>query len=540
MTIGMHGTIMEGRIMEEVDILRYIVTGEEMQEMDAYCIEKIGIPSMVLMERAAMAVTQVLSDYIEELELSEQPQVLIVTEGGNNGGDGLAIARMLSDLGYGIAVYQIGGVTKESDSYQKQKEILRNLGIPVHMGVTSSDLQEWKKPRYDIIIDAVFGVGLKRDIRSPQKEVIEALNQLGGLKCAVDMPSGIDSTSGKVLGTAFRADVTITFGWEKTGQIIGKGPDYCGDVLVADIGFPTEVMNAKTPKCYCYEEEDWIRLPKRNSSGNKGTFGKVTVIAGSESVCGAALLSGEGAYRTGCGLVEIVTHVNNRETIQNHLPEALLHVYSNVEEAEAIICRSLKWADVVVIGPGIGTGEIGKAMTMQVMKASCPLVVDADAVTILAGEENWWKLRTDTGNLVLTPHRKEMERISHIPMSRLQEIPWSCAAEASDKWGGICVLKDARTVVTEPEQYGCYINFSGNDGMATGGSGDVLTGIIAALAAQGLSLGEAARMGVYLHGAAGDRAAEQKGHYSMLAGDILTGLTEQLKEMTGGYTDEVL
>lgn len=510
--------------------MRYIVKREEMQMIDAYTIEQIGIPSMVLMERAAMSVAQVIVDYIEELELSCPAQVLIVTEGGNNGGDGLAVARMLYEMGVQVQVCQIGGLKKESEQYQQQKSILKQLGISVMLGVTEEIMQEWRKPRYDVIVDAVFGVGLKREIQSPQKEVIEALNELGGLKCAIDIPSGIDSTDGRVLGVAFRADVTVTFGCEKTGQLIGAGPEYCGDILVADIGFPQQAIEKIRPECYCYEPEDLNHLPIRNINGNKGTFGKVTVIAGSESVCGAAVLSASGAYRTGCGLVEIVTHVNNREAIQKLLPEALLHVYSNTEEAVELVKQSLTWADIMVIGPGIGTGETGKALTLQAVASDCPIVADADAITILSQQDGWWNLRAvkvsgseNDLRMIVTPHMKEMERISQIPMHRLKECPWDCAKELSAT-GVICVLKDARTIVTEPDKAGCYMNLSGNDGMATGGSGDVLTGIIASLAAQGVSLGEAARLGVYLHGMAGDRAAERKGHYGMLAGDIIEGI----------------
>ncbi len=260
--------------------MQYIVKREEMQAIDAYSIDEIGIPSMVLMERAAMAVTEVLAEYAESLSLPEPVRVLIVTEGGNNGGDGLAIARMLSELGMEVQVRQIGGIRQESQSYIHQREILNKLGIPVYQGVSPDSIAEWKNIRYDIIIDAIFGVGLKREIVTPQKEVIEALNALGGLKCAVDIPSGIDSTTGRVLGTAFQADVTVTFGAMKLGNVFGEGAKYCGDVLVADIGFPEQAKTERLPQCYYYEESDLARLPKRNQNGNKGTFGKITVVAG--------------------------------------------------------------------------------------------------------------------------------------------------------------------------------------------------------------------------------------------------------------------
>lgn len=520
--------------------MRYIVKREEMQALDAYTIEEIGIPSMVLMERAAMAVTQVIMDYTKELELADPARILVVTESGNNGGDGLAAARMLYEQGCQVQVYQIGGVQKTSGQYQQQKQILEKLGIPVVHGVTEETIQEWQKLRYDVVVDAVFGVGLKREILSPQREVIEAMNQLKGFKCAVDIPSGIDSTDGALLGTAFQADVTVTFGWEKTGQLLGAGPEYCGTLWVADIGFPQKAVEKINPECYCYDWEDLMRLPVRRTTGNKGTFGKTAIIAGSETVCGAAVLSAAGAYRTGCGLVEIITHVNNREAVQKLLPEALLKVYDSKEEAVQLVAEAAQWADIMVIGPGIGTDETGTAMTLQALEQDCPLVVDADAITILSGQDAWWKLRKTYNTegrkdlqMILTPHMKEMERISRISMIQLKERPWDGARQLAEI-GVICVLKDARTVVMEPDGVGCYINLSGNDGMATGGSGDVLTGVIASLAAQGLPLGEAARTGVYLHGLGGDRAAESKGQYGMLAGDIIEGVELVLKEWNRG------
>ncbi len=509
--------------------MRYLVNREEMQAIDAYCINEIGIPSVVLMERAAMAIAEVILDYVKDHNQSEV-QVLVVTESGNNGGDGLAAARLLYEKGCHVTVYQIGGIKHVSEQYEQQKHILEQLGIPV-AEVTEETIKSWSNTRYDVVLDAVFGVGLHRELAGPHREIIECLNSLGGLKCAADIPTGLDSTSGKVLGAAFRADVTVTFGCEKLGHYIGAGPEYCGKLLLADIGFPRKALTASAPKGYCYEPEELTRIPVRRQNGNKGTFGKVAIIAGSEEVCGAAVLSAKGAYRTGCGLVEVLTHINNRETMQQLLPEALLRVYSDREEAIAGLKNAMEWADVMVIGPGIGTDEIGNALTKEAMAVACPLVVDADAITVLSKQKEWWKLRNrEDMQMIVTPHMKEMERISGIPIRQLKECPWEGAAQLS-RTGVICVLKDARTVVTEPDTDAFYINLSGNDGMATGGSGDVLSGVIAALAAQGLALGDAARLGVYLHGLAGDRAAEHMGKYSMLAGDIVEGIGEILEEI---------
>ena len=252
------------------------------------------------------------------------------------------------------------------------------------------------------------------------------------------------------------------------------------------------------------------------------------MVAGSESICGAALLSAEAAYRSGCGLVEIITHQNNREAIQERLPEALLQVYSNQEEAVRLLKKAEGWADAIVIGPGIGTGEIGQALTRTALESDRPLIVDADAITNCSEMPELLQLRTGKAGMILTPHMKEMERLSGVPVSQLKQAPWKYAQEFADEKEAVCVLKDARTVVAVSGETQCYINLSGNDGMATGGSGDALTGIIASFLVQGLSLAEAARTGVYIHGLAGDAAAEKKGHRGMLAGDIILGLEEVL------------
>ena len=514
--------------------MKVIATGKEIQAVDTYTINEIGIPSMVLMERAALAVVQVLMDYMEELDLfgcHQPPAVLIVTESGNNGGDGLAVARLLSEQGCRVDIYQVGGLKKESEQYRQQKHILQQLHIDIKEGITADEMKQWKQPRYDVVVDALFGVGLHREIESPQKEVLEALNAIGGLKCAVDMPTGIDSTNGYLYGTAFRADLTVTFGCMKAGQLLGAGPEYCGDVIVADIGFPAAVFEKQSFACYAYEPGELKSLlPARKAGGNKGTFGKVVIVAGSETVCGAALLSAEAAYRTGCGLVKVITHINNREAIQERLPEALLQVYQSTEEAEAMIQEAAAWADCMVLGPGIGTGEIGRRLVGRGMQAECPIVLDADAITILAENAAWREQRTASAGMILTPHMKEMERISGRGIRELKACPWEEAKKFADEMQTICVMKDAHTVVAVPGEKSCYMNLSGNDGMATGGSGDVLTGVIAALVAQGLALPQAAKSGVFLHGLAGDRASELRGASSMLAGDIISGLESVLRD----------
>ena len=243
------------------------------------------------------------------------------------------------------------------------------------------------------------------------------------------------------------------------------------------------------------------------------------------------MLSAEAAYRTGCGLVKVVTHINNREAIQEKLPEALLQVYQSAEEAEAMITEAAGWADCMVLGPGIGTDETGHRLVSRGMQAECPVILDADAITILSENAAWREQRTASAGMILTPHMKEMERISGRRIGDLKQCPWEEARRFAQENQVICVMKDAHTVVAVPDEESSYMNLSGNDGMATGGSGDVLTGMIAALVAQGLTLSQAAKSGVFLHGLAGDRASELRGAASMLAGDIISGLESVLRDI---------
>ncbi|MGN0396202.1 MAG: NAD(P)H-hydrate dehydratase [Coprococcus sp.] len=499
--------------------MRYLASAAEMQEIDRRTINDIGIPAMVLMERAACGVTERIVEHAGNSGSS-----LIVVEGGNNGGDGLAVARMLHEKGYDVDIYFIDAINRCSDSFLLQMDIIKKLGLNVYDHIP--------KQTYDVIVDGIFGVGLSRDVSGLHKEVIEILNQMTGLKAAIDVPSGIDSTTGAILGTAFRADITVTFGLMKSGLIFYPGHEYCGTIYTADIGFPQKVIEDVKPKYFTFDKKDAsLRIPKRRNDSNKGTYGKVAVIAGNKDISGALTLAAKAAYKTGCGLVKVYTHESNRNIIGITVPEAVVMTYNDSASAMLCVEDAMSYGDTLLIGPGIGTEGIAVLMLIKILtEYKKLLIIDADGINILA--EHMELLEDKKASIILTPHMKEMERMNHVSINDMKKnMPLYCE-ELAEKYNVTCVLKDARTCVSDGSGH-VYVNTSGNNGMSTGGSGDVLAGIIAALCCMGKNAVDMARLGVYIHGLAGDYARMKKGSYGMTSGDI----AESIPYVLGGDTD---
>lgn len=495
--------------------MKYIVTKKEMQAIDAYTIEKVGIPSAVLMERAALQVAKI----VESLNTTKG-RILVVVEGGNNGGDGLATARILMEKGYLVDVYYIAGFSNISEQFQVQRDIMFNMGIRLRKAIPNKE--------YSIIVDAIFGVGLSREIEGPQKKAIDTLNQMSGIKVAIDIPTGIDATTGDILGIAFKADYTVTFGLKKLGMFFSDGIDYCGEIICKDVGFPEFAVKAVKPKIYAYDKNDMDKLPKRVNNSNKGTYGRVAVIAGSKNMSGAAFLCSKAAYSSGVGLVKIYTHESNRMILQSQLPEAVMMTYNDYEGALSCIEDAMRWATVIVVGPGLGVDSTSERMLYELlMNTEVPLVLDADALNILSN--NIELLEASSAPMIMTPHMMEMSRLIQRKVSAITKDRFNIAKQFAKKMGVTLVLKDAKSIVTNGGEQ-TFMTLDGNNGMSTGGSGDVLAGIIAGMLAGGLSLTEAAMMGTYIHCLAGDEAASKKGKYAMLASDIIAGLGEVMRD----------
>ena len=542
--------------------MRYVLDAASMKNVDSYSINTLGIPSVVLMERAALSVTEAIESKVKG---NIHTDIICVCGRGNNGADGLAVARQLYLKGYNVDVYIINShaSTKEFDI---QLNIIKNLGIEC---INSPDFS-----KYGVIVDALFGNGLSRELAGEARIVVDTINKCSTsvrsqytqnsdnngnrLVVAVDIPSGISASTGVVMGSAVNADITVTFGFEKIGHILYPAASYCGKIIRKDIGFAQYPDMTRDIFTYDYSDISDM-LPLRKPDGNKGTFGKALVIAGSRLYGGAAVLSSRAAARIGAGLVRTLTHISNRTAVITGNMECIVDTYDTDEECgdfvkntETLVDKCICWADVVCIGPGLSMEESAVKLVRSVSaKKNIKKLYDADALNIIAkykieldgsnddvdyeagGNSGNASYKDDMSdkNVVVTPHIGEMSRLTGLDIAVIKNNPIDTARTYSREHNCVCVLKDARTIVSDGERV--YINMSGNDGMATGGSGDVLSGIITGLMAQGLTTFEASALGVYIHGCAGDEAALSNGQYSMVAGDIIDNIKNVLIKARG-------
>lgn len=542
--------------------MRYVLDAASMKNVDSYSINTLGIPSVVLMERAALSVTEAIESKVKG---NIHTDIICVCGRGNNGADGLAVARQLYFKGYNVDVYIINShaSTKEFDI---QLNIIKNLGIEC---INSPDFS-----KYGVIVDALFGNGLSRELAGEARIVVDTINKCSTsvrsqytqnsdnngnrLVVAVDIPSGISASTGVVMGSAVNADITVTFGFEKIGHILYPATSYCGKIIRKDIGFAQYPDMTRDIFTYDYSDISDM-LPLRKPDGNKGTFGKALVIAGSRLYGGAAVLSSRAAARIGAGLVRALTHISNRTAVITGNMECIVDTYDTDEECgdfvkntETLVDKCICWADVVCIGPGLSMEESAVKLVRSVSaKKNIKKLYDADALNIIAqykieldgsnddvdyeagGNSGNASYKDDMSdkNVVVTPHIGEMSRLTGLDIAVIKNNPIDTARTYSREHNCVCVLKDARTIVSDGERV--YINMSGNDGMATGGSGDVLSGIITGLMAQGLTTFEASALGVYIHGCAGDEAALSNGKYSMVAGDIIDNIKNVLIKARG-------
>ena len=491
--------------------MKYIYTNKEAKAIDRHAIETVGISGLVLMEKAAMSVAAIFS-----AGEKKESRVLAVCGTGNNGGDGIAVARILHEMGYRSAITVVGETERMTQETAKQLEIAVACQVPV------LSLSSIREEDFDVIIDGIFGIGLTRNVEGVYEKVIDDINASGASIYALDIPSGIHGTTGAVMNTAVRADLTVTFGVNKLGLILYPACEYAGEVFVTDIGFPQCSVQSVDSSVYHYEKTDLpALLPQRPARSHKGSFGKVLVVAGSEKMSGACYLAAKAAYCAGAGLVRVVSTADNRGILLSSLPEIL---FSTRDE----LAEGVDWADVVIIGPGIDLTQEAEEMVRYVVEnAPVPVVIDGDGIRHL-------RKCTDclTDNFVLTPHVKELSYLTGMYIAELQRDIVGTTVDSARQWGCIIVQKDARTVVSDGVE--SCINVCGNSGMATGGSGDVLAGVIGGLLAQGMDSFAAAKLGVYLHGLAGDEMLSVTGTYGMMASDLITGLQKVFARQENG------
>ncbi len=510
-------------------IKSYVVTSEEMKRYDSNTIERFGVPSLLLMEQAAMVT-------VEEIKkrFSNKQSILILAGTGNNGGDGLAVGRLLMQLGYSVCFSLF--CSKEEAEIKcskvtlKQVEILENYGV-----VIENSFEHNPKTCYDVIVDALIGIGLKREITGRMKELITWVNQSSSSVISLDIPTGIHTDSGQVLGVAVKADYTVTFSFLKRGHCFYPGVEFSGEISCRQIGITEHSFLSQEPQMYTCLDSASKLLPPRRQDGHKGTFGKVLLVAGSLNMSGACELAGRSIYRVGAGMVKIVTAKENRIILQSTIPEALFAAYDTNDNA---IEEAMDWADVILVGPGLGQSQMAKTTLLQIITGEKkPLVIDADALNLLATNKELYETLSLLQNhpdtkrdLILTPHLLEFARICQVPLALVKDDTLKWIQKIATDLQATVVCKDAKTIVGNYEKQDYYLNTNGNNGMATAGSGDVLAGIITGLLAQGMNSYDAACVGTYLHGWAGDRALTNTNSYFLMAHDIIDQLAFVLEK----------
>lgn len=491
--------------------MKYVLKNQEMQDTDYETIHQIGIPGLVLMERASKTVADCVMRHV-----TKDKKILVIAGIGNNGGDALAAARILLEEEYLVDYMIVGNAEKVSNDLKLQMQILKNLGYEPQK---NADFKQ-----YDLIVEGIFGVGLSREVGGVYRDVIENINESKKTVIAIDIPSGISGNTGKVMGCAVKAAETVTFGGYKRGHLLYPGREYCGRVTLEKIGFHDKTIK-KYASGFTLEEPAGL-MPPRSSYSNKGTYGKILMVAGNQNMSGAAAFAGEAALRMGAGLVKILSDAANRPILQSRLPEILFGERKDLE-------YSLEWCDCILFGPGTGVSDETRDMLKYVLRnGKKPLILDADGLNTVSRYQI--EINYPYG-VIMTPHLMEGARLLSKELSEVKEDICQAAEEIADRYHAVAVLKDAATIVAK-NQDKLYINQSGNHGMAVGGSGDVLAGMITGLVGTGCGIYDAAVRGVYLHGLAGDAAMREKGPYSMIASDIL----HHIKDVTGGENESIL
>lgn len=483
-----------------------VVDTPGMRAADRHTIEELGLPSLVLMEQAAAAVTAAVEDRTERTDL-----VVVFCGRGNNGGDGLAMARQRHASGGLVEAVLVADPGQLSEDAAVQWELAGRFGVPRRVLTAEGlpALEELLKGAA-VVVDALYGTGLDRALSGLPAQVVELVNTVDGQVVAVDIPSGLSGNSGALLGPAVEADVTVTFGALKWVHVLAPAALCCGEVVLADIGIPQASVE-KVAGGFLLEAQDvaaW--LPPRAPDAHKGHFGHLLVVAGRRGRAGAAALAAKAGVRVGAGLVTVATAMDAVSPIQARVPEAMVDPLPTGEDGSARgegIEESLAKATALAVGPGLGLGEGPRRLLHRILKVwSGPLVLDADALTLLAGELEC--LRGRSAPTVLTPHPGELARLLGITSAQVQEDRPAWARRAAELSGCTVVLKGFHTLVAEAEGL-LWVNPTGSPGLATGGAGDVLTGCIGAFLAQGLPGRQAAALGVYIHGRAAELAGKR-------------------------------
>jgi NAD(P)H-hydrate epimerase len=506
----------------------YLVTASEIQAMDRQTIESFGLPGIVLMENAGQGATRVcLKHFSEQLTNG----VAVIAGRGNNGGDGFVIARCLAQKGFRVAVYLLANAKQVKGDAAANLKLLSPLHIPIIEMPHETDFVSHKSDlaQFGLLVDSILGTGLKSDVKGYFQTVINFINSQDKPVFAVDIPSGLNSDTGQPCGVCIRANSTATFAFAKIGHHVFPGTDHTGRLEVIDIGIPGYIAEAVGPKHFLLTK-NLVRnyLNPRPADAHKGHSGHLLVIAGSPGKTGAAAMTAISAMRTGAGLVTLGVPKSLNPVIEGQvleimtypLPETAAGVLDSADMKAITELSSGK--KCIALGPGIGQAPETRELVGRIITDSrIPLVIDADGLNNLTGQEQI--LKNCKAPVILTPHPAEMARLIDDTVAFVQQNRVSCARALAQKLNVHLILKGAKTVVAHPDGR-VFINSTGNAGMASGGMGDVLTGIIAGLVAQGLTPEKAAHAAVYLHGAAADALSASMGPIGYLAGDVMEAI----------------
>ena len=500
-----------------------ILTAEQMAYIDKTTIAK-GTPGIDLMRNAGMEVFKFIHD-----TLNISSGIVVFAGKGNNGGDGFRVAELCAADGFDMHVLLLGEKSAVSGDAATCMNDLENTGQEIIEINNPDKLDEFSEivMSANLIIDAIFGTGLKGEITGLAASAIEEINASNSTVVAVDIPSGVNATTGEVSSSVIRADYTITFGCPKVGHVFMPGRGECGEVRITEIGFSEDAINSVEPFGNALSSSEAVSLmPKRDHNAHKGSTGRVFILAGSVGMTGAATLSSSAALRVGAGVVTVGCPASLNDILEIKLTEVMTLPLPEVRKKRCLSLRALglireaaRSADVVAIGPGLGAYfETSELVRRFLSKYTGRVVLDADGINAYKGDPE--ALKATPGEIVVTPHYGELSRVIGLSIDEIAHDPIEVSKKASKQIGKIILLKGSPTIIANPEGT-VWINGTGNEGMATAGMGDVLTGIISGFAAQGTELCDAAVLGAYVHGMAGDYAADEKGIPGMIAGDVL-------------------
>lgn len=512
----------------------HLVTAQEMRELDRLTIEEYGTPGHVLMERAGAGATEAL---LREFPHIHKSPVLIVAGKGNNGGDGFVIARLLKKQGVKCEVVLVARkAAVKGDALRNLTAFLRLRGRMTEVTEPAQlDLVQEKLSRSGLVVDALLGTGLNSPVQGLMAALIDLINASGVPVVAVDIPSGLDADTGAPLGTAIQAELTVTFGYPKIGQIGDPGATHLGRLVIVDIGIALEALARVQPQTTLLTADAvGVLVRERRRAAHKGDFGHLVVLAGARGKSGAALLCGGAALRVGTGLVTLAGPASLNSVFSSVLIEAMTVAFPERPDGslvldEGAMTQALQGKSAVAFGPGVGVSTDTIGLTRWLLAHSeLPLVIDADGLNCLATDPS--ALLGARGPVVLTPHPGEMARLMNTSNAEVQSQRLEVARAFATQHRCYLILKGAHTVIAAPDGR-AWVNTTGNPGMASGGMGDVLTGILGGLLAQGYPLEEACTLGVFLHGYAGDLAAQEKGEAGILARDLIERLPGGLRAL---------